>query len=100
MLLAEYDSPEQQKNLAESIKNFKFIILMATYTQSTNKYVLASTIVPSSYFDDFNRVMACMNDGTVRKVELRKDSDTSFTSSTASGFSNVTKAVLYGAIHV
>jgi hypothetical protein len=100
VLLAEFDSPEQQKNLAESIKNFKFIILMATYSQSTNKYVLASTIVPSSYFDDFNRVMACMNDGTVRKVELRKDSDTSFTSSTSSGFSNVTKAVLYGAIHV
>ena len=62
--------------------------------------MLTTTIVPSDYFSSFDRILTCMNDGTVRKAELRKTSNTVFVSGGSSGFSNITKALLYGVMRV
>lgn len=94
VLLATFTGATQEKTLAEAITHFKFVLLVAYFISGGTSFAVASTIVPVSL--EVTNIIACLNDGTIRKVQVTRNSDTKFTSAGTNGFQNITGAYLYG----
>lgn len=75
----------------DSLKNYKVIFLVSVY----NGYACATNFQFTKNFLATPHWIACMNDGTVRKIQLLIDTTTN-TKAEVENFENVTQGYVFG----
>lgn len=90
VMLALFDSTGSIE-FTDSLKNYKVIFLVAVY----NGYVCATNCQFTKNFLATQYWIACMNDGTVRKIQLLIDTTTN-KKAEVEYFENVTRGYVFG----
>ena len=92
-LLGTFDTGFVDVNLAHSISDYRKVMVTSYYSNGTNKFALATTITPTSEIANGDRRIVCMNDGTVRKLQLYIISSSKVN---VAGFDGVTYGKMWG----